>query len=89
VNATGPRSKDKHSVCILTSMHNRPQHYANKSQPAAPATVLSGLPSVIHWMSRRWTQNQSQHNGGEKSNSGRPAPSQRIQSLSYVTERVS
>ena len=40
-------------------------------------------------MERQWTQNQSQHNGGEKSNSGRPARSQRPQSLSYVTKRVS
>jgi len=40
-------------------------------------------------MERRWTQNQSRHNGSEKSNSGHPAHSQRPQSLSYVTERVS
>jgi len=40
-------------------------------------------------MERRWTQNQSQHNGGEKSNSGRPDRSERPQSLSYMTGRVS
>ena len=90
LNATRPRSKDKHNVWILMSMHNRPQHYANKSPSAIPASVLCGLSSFIHWMERRWTpQSQSQHNGGEKSNSGRPARSQRPQSLSYVTGRVS